>query len=74
MVVGQGYVGFAAELDIDIWASIETANTKPCSLVAADLVIMLANHSDTDLAMVAEHSKVIFDTRNAVQALKVIRL
>ena len=35
---------------------------------------MLTNHSDTDLAMVAEQSKVIFDTRNAVQGPNVIRL
>ncbi len=55
-------------------ASVRRVDLTPETLAEADLVVMLTNHSDTDLAMVAEHSKVVFDTRNAVHGPNVIKL
>ncbi len=55
-------------------SSVRRVDLSRESLGAADLVVMLTNHSDTDLALVAEHASVIFDTRNAVPGDNVIRL
>ncbi|NNF55705.1 MAG: nucleotide sugar dehydrogenase [Acidimicrobiales bacterium] len=55
-------------------ASVRRVDLTPHSVAEADLVVVLTNHSDTDLAMVAEHSKVVFDTRNAVQGPNVVKL
>ena len=36
----------------------------------ADLTVILTNHSDYDYQWIVDHSKMVFDTRNATQKVK----
>jgi UDP-N-acetyl-D-glucosamine dehydrogenase len=47
---------------------MESIVLKPALLRAADCVVMLTDHSAFDYQMIATHSQVIVDTRNALKA------
>ncbi|MGG2953743.1 nucleotide sugar dehydrogenase [Geobacillus stearothermophilus] len=46
---------------------IETVELTPELLVQSDLVLITTDHSNIDYEMVARHSRVVFDTRNAMK-------
>ena len=49
--------------------TIKSVNLTPETLQAPDLVAILTDHSAFDYAMIAKHSALIFDTRNALKDL-----
>ncbi|AKU26405.1 nucleotide sugar dehydrogenase [Geobacillus sp. DSP4a] len=46
---------------------IETVELTPELLAQSDLVLITTDHSNIDYEMVARHSRVVFDTRNAMK-------
>jgi nucleotide sugar dehydrogenase len=46
---------------------VELAPFDAATLAAADLVIVLVDHPDFDPAVVAEHSRLVFDTKNLLR-------
>ena len=40
------------------------------ALEESDIVIITTNHTALDLELVAEHAKVVFDTRNAMSGVE----
>lgn len=49
--------------------TIKSVNLTPETLQSPDLVAILTDHSAFDYAMIAKHSALIFDTRNALKDL-----
>jgi UDP-N-acetyl-D-glucosamine dehydrogenase len=49
---------------------VETIELSEELLEQSDLVLMLTDHSNFDYEMIAKHSKVIFDTRNAFKGFE----
>ncbi len=52
---------------------LHSTNLTPALLRAADLVVILTDHSCYDYATIAKHAKLIFDTRNATKRVKTNR-
>lgn len=52
---------------------IKTAKLTPELLQSVDLVIITTDHTDFDYQMIADHSPVIFDTRNALKEISDIK-
>ncbi len=75
-----------AELGATVWChdswvdpanfcdSVEPVDLTASVVAAADVVVLLVDHCDLDLAIVVDHAAVVFDTRNAVTGPNVVKL
>lgn len=43
------------------------------AIAAADMVIVVTDHSDMDYRLIGEHAKIVFDTKNVKEQLGEIR-
>lgn len=55
-------------------SALECVPDLDSALADADLVVLLQNHSDYDLAAIATQARRLFDTRGAIDGSKVVRL
>jgi UDP-N-acetyl-D-glucosamine dehydrogenase len=61
---------FNAELDLDDGKPLKRMPLTPRNLGAADLVIVVTDHTEYDFAKVVRHANLILDTRNATSAVR----
>ena len=61
---------FNAELKTDDGKIIKRTALTPSNLAAADLVIVVTDHSSYDFSKIVRHAKLILDTRNAAKGVR----
>ncbi len=64
---------FAPEISIDGGQKYHSVRLERDELEAADLVVIVTNHSEYDYDFIVRHSRCVLDTRNATRAVTVGR-
>jgi len=60
-------------LRLEDGSAYRSTKLTPAALAAADLVLIVTDHSDFDYDRVVRHARLVFDTRNATRAVRVGR-
>jgi UDP-N-acetyl-D-mannosaminuronate dehydrogenase len=61
---------FNREMQVDEGRPLRRTALTPKNLAAADLVVVVTDHSSYDFAKIVQHAKLVLDTRNATGGLR----